>query len=204
LPVHCQNCGGGDSLAVLGVIIAAAAFVVAVFALYIAVREHREFMKQLQARARFDVTIDTDRFDGDVYETESNTTATMVFFVGLSNVGDKAAGETVVNVFTPASIGELLWSTRRGERSPAARGMATGDVLTMPDGEEVGAQMISHAIQRVSMRGRREVWFTVDRVPVPCVLPIAAGVNSDDLPDDQEVAWASRTVQIRQKGAPDG
>jgi hypothetical protein len=109
-----------------------------------------------------------------------------------------------VNVFTPASIGELLWSTRLGERSPAARGMPTGDVLTMPDGEEVGAQMISHTIQRVSMRGRREVWFTVDHVPVPCVLPIAAGVNSDDLPDDEEVAWASRTFHIRQSGALDG
>jgi hypothetical protein len=201
LPVRCLNCGGDShSLAVLSVIIAAAAFVVAVFALVIAAREHKVFMKQLRARARFEVTIGTDRFDGDVYETDANTTVTMTLRVGISNVGDKAAGETVVNVLTPASFGELVWSTRSGQRIPAAeRGMPTGDTLTMPDGEEVGAQMIFHTIQRVSMRGRREVWFMVDAVPVPCVVPVAVGVNSDDLPEDEELVLTSRTFYIRRK-----
>lgn len=203
LPVHCQNCGGGDTLSVVGLIIAGAAFVVALFALYIAAREHREFMKQLRARARFDLTIGMNRFDGDVHETEASTTV-MVFFVGLSNVGDKAASETVLNVHTPASFGQLLWGTQTGESSSERRGIPTGDTLTMPDGEEVGAQMISRTFQRLSLRGRTEFWFMVDGVPVPCVLPIGVVVNSDDLPDDQEFAWATRTFYVRRKGAPDG
>jgi hypothetical protein len=202
LPVRCINCGGSDSLVTWSRIIAIVALVVALGALYNPAREHREFVKQLRARARFELKIDTDRFFGDVYETEAFASVSLVVRVGVSNVGDKAAGETIVNVLTPASPGELSWSTASGQKIGAEPGRPSGDAVTMPGGEEVQAQVVSYVMERVSRRGRREVWFMVENLPVPSDLPVAVVVNSDDLPDDQDVAFAQRTFHVRSKGTP--
>jgi hypothetical protein len=80
----------------VSLIVAILALVVAGAALYITWSEHREFLKQLRARARFELKIDSDRFDGDVYETEAPVSANLVLRVVLSNVGDRAAGQAVV------------------------------------------------------------------------------------------------------------
>lgn len=79
------------------------------------------------------------------------------------------------------------------------KGPRSGDTLEMPDGEEVPAQVISYTIERVSMRGRREVWFMLENLPVPSDLPVAVGVNSDDLPNEQEYVSAQRRFYVRPK-----
>ena len=158
-------------------------------------------MKQLRARARFKLTVDSDRFDGDVYETDADSVS-MTLRVGLDNVGDKAAGHTVLNVLVPASHSFFAWSAQNGTRKPPDQDqpLPTSEVLKTPDGPELAAMWITKTVARVALRAGLVTWFIV-QVPVPCELPVRVVAQSDDLPDDQEQVKCDRTFHIRRKTA---
>jgi hypothetical protein len=203
LPVRCLNCGDSHTLAlialiaaVLGVIIAGAALIVAFRSLGIAKREHTEFMKQLNARARFELSVDLEHGAGGVIELQPSRPE-ITFRVSLRNVGDKAAGQTVMNVFAPASASHLVWSNPKGgQLSAQDDAIATPETLILPDGSEVEARFITKTIPRVALRPGVMTWFTVV-VREPSDLPVRVVAQCDDLPDDQEDARCDRLVQVR-------
>ena len=196
LPVRCLNCGSGDTLATRSLIVAVVALVVAAVALYITLREHREFMKQLGARARFDLAVLLEQgFERGEVSVESGHPE-ITFRVTLDNVGEKAAGETILNVFAPAT-NELVWSTRSGmQLSSPDDAAATPEKLRLPDGTEVEARMIAKAIPRVARRAGHMTWFTVV-VRQPADLHVRVVAQCDDLPDDQENVTADRLLRVR-------
>src|SRR3954451_11998074 len=60
--------------------------------------EHQEFVAQLRRRARFVLTLDVDgaSADGEIVTTSDGPTMGVIVRVGLTNVGERAAGQTTM------------------------------------------------------------------------------------------------------------
>lgn len=195
LLVRCLNCGGSDqSLALIGVIIALIALGVAVAAMVytgkqhaIAQREHVEFMKQLNARARFQLTarVLNAALDGALEIAHGTTTAYARIEIGLTNTGEKSAGPTTIKVLLPGSVRGFRWLTSGGTVY-GEEPVPTSEVLTLPQGGQPSAQYLSCEVPRVSNRTPvlRWIWFSAEDHNMS-EIPIRVTARSDDLDIDE-------------------
>jgi hypothetical protein len=139
--VECSNCGdlGPEFwVTLVALLITVGGLVVAWRALGMTDREHREFMRRLEARARFNVTVATVNADGDgVLRTDGSHVGAARVSIGVKNVGEMAASQTLVNVVFPRGT-RLQWSGAQGEDIGPERYPADteDEVLRAPDGAE--------------------------------------------------------------------
>ena len=223
--VECTNCGSDEwitiaslGLAAIGLILAAVAAVVALKAAKAAddtlivareeaqrsSTEHDEFMRQLQARARFDVTL-TPQWPADENGliTEDATETRVTIAIGISNArGDKAAGTTTINALVPRGIKQLRWSGPRGEENTTASSVTleTSETLTDADGKEFEADYLARQLPRVTRRTAYVVYFTF-YVEIPRrgerTVPVKVLVESDDLPDEEPDVVRELMIRVR-------
>jgi hypothetical protein len=187
--------GIGVGLAAIGVIVALIALVVSLRALNIAreehglsVTEHKEFLRQITARADIVLTAGLLPDMGDTYVLQASAAIIRVQ-IGLQNVGDKAAGETTVEVLLPGGLTGLYWSDRGGTQLPTDSSPAR-ERLPLPQGGEAAAQLLTRKIARVPRGAPEYLWmmFTVASAPAEIVVRIKA--RSDDLATEN-TRWSS-------------
>jgi hypothetical protein len=191
--VICTNCSahGTDWVALIGVIAAVIAAICAFVALAWSRSEHNEFLRRLRARACFVITlqaitsapaVETD--DPLAVSAPTGQPFDQVFEIGLSNVGDSAAGPTVVNVLVPANVAGFGWTTAGGTMASHQRdARETDETLTRGDGE-VPAKWIAYEVSRVSTRTPVLLHFKLTVGAVVQRVPIRVKAQSDELPDD--------------------
>ena len=112
--VVCANCGSETGPAFW---VTVAALVVAAIALFIAFREHRVFMRELGARAKFRLipSVPGASEPGYTIRTDANNVQVRVVF-GLKNDGNKAATATILNVLVGReNVVSLRWCGPNGE-----------------------------------------------------------------------------------------
>jgi hypothetical protein len=155
-------------------------------------REHVEFLKRLQARAR--LRVDLSAVSANLAPDDENPLAIMappgqafqqILQLGVRNEGDGAAGPTTINVLVPANVRGLEWSNSVGVISPDSHpARDTGEQVRRHDGTMVPALWIDKEIRRVSTRTPVLLYFklVVDRNDQR--LPIRIKAQCDELPDD--------------------
>lgn len=226
IKVECTNCGGDEWITYFSLGVAVASVILALVAAYLARKavkvaddtlkvahedagrsrtEHAEFMRQLQARARFDVTL-TPKWpanaDGLIEQNATSTRVTVA--IGISNEqGDKAAGPTTVNALVPEGmVSDLRWSGPQGEEVSGVSRMilTTPEILTDADGSDYEAQYLFHELPRVTRRTARLLHLTF-YVEIPSKgersVPIRVRVESDDLPDDDPEVVRELMIRVR-------
>jgi hypothetical protein len=200
MQVNCSNCGGiGPEFW-----LALGAFIVSLGALWfskvasdaanqdlaMARQEHREFLTQLQARARFKLRIRVPRADDDGVYRVAAASANITAEIGLKNDGTRAATATLLNVMVPRSV-PVRWCGPNGEELPDVAGPAeTGECLMDATGKEQPAHFLSFEIPRVGRRPHYVKFFrlSVSAVPPPgeeLSIPIKVTADADELPDDE-------------------
>ncbi len=191
--VICTNCSahGTDWVALIGVIAAVIAAICAFVALARSRSEHNEFLRRLRARARFVITlqaitsapaVDTD--DPLAVSAPIGQPFDQVFEIGLSNVGDGAAGPTVVNVLVPANVAGFGWTTVGGTMASHQRDVRdTDETLTRGD-SDVPAKWIAYEVSRISTRTPVLLHFKLTVGAVVQRVPIRVKAQCDELPDD--------------------
>lgn len=189
----CTNCSahGTDWVALIGVIVAVVAVICAFVALAWSRSEHNEFLRRLRARARFVITlqaitnapaVDTD--DPLAVSASIGQPFDQVFEIGLSNIGDCAAGPTAVNVLVPANVAGLGWTTAGGTMASHQRdARETDETFTRRDGE-VPAKWIAYEVPRVSTRTPVLLHFKLTVGAFVQSVPIRVKAQCDELPDD--------------------
>jgi hypothetical protein len=222
----CTNCGSDEWITIASLLLAAAGLIFAAVATVVAYKaakaadatlivareeakrsstEHAEFMRQLQARARFDVTL-TPQWPADengLIEQDASTTRVTVA-IGISNErGDKGAGPTTVNALVPEGIVTgLRWSGPQGEEAIGLSKiiLTTPEILIDAEGNEYKAQYLFHELPRVTRRTARLLHLTCD-VEIPRhgerSVPIRVRVESDDLPDEEPEVVCERMIRVR-------
>lgn len=212
--VRCVNCGpatGNDILTGIGLAAAAIGVIVAIVALVVAIRsltaaqdslkiaqtEHQEFMQQLTARARFDLSIRAlDAGADGALEIVGASMANARFAIRLANTGDKASGPTNVEVRVPGSLRNFVW-TDAGGTSYEPRPIASRETLRMPDGRDVTTQLVTTQVPRVSTRTPVVLYIMFLVEPSVTQVPVRIKAGSDDLPDDEGALVHDAIVQIR-------
>jgi hypothetical protein len=114
--VECPDCGGEFPWELL---IALLAVLVAAGALWISAREHREFMRQTRARARFNVGMAVINIDNRLPDDPIVVDATEirpVIRLSVENYGERAAAETLMNVLAPRTLQGFGWCAPDGTR----------------------------------------------------------------------------------------
>jgi len=163
--------------------------------------EHLEFLRQLRARARFEVTLRAEGADESGVITSDATVTYVTVEVGLRNVGEKAAGPTFINLLAPQGIAHFKLMTEAGGEDPQ-QPRPVPETLTA-EGHEVPAQFLSvdRTPRRTSFTRRAFL-----QVPVPdageAVIPVRVKVESDDLPDDEPEVVRDLTLRVRRPPAP--
>jgi hypothetical protein len=181
--VECINCGGTDWVAIASFAVSLIGLVIAVVAAVLAKRaadsadaslvvaqdalaiahdesrrssvEHAEFMRQLQARARFEVTLRAVGADENGVFEASATEMNVRVEIGITNYeGDKAAGATIINVLVPEPTKGFRWSGPRGEELHTVSNVTllTGETLTDADGKTFTSEFLSRELPRVTRR----------------------------------------------------
>lgn len=201
--VECvKGCGGGINP--VGII----ALVVALAALWMAWREHREFLRRVKARARLEVTLrviqpDTARDDG-LIEIGGNA-GTIVVELGVKNTGEKAAGPTIINLLAP-EYAELRWSGPRGEDlgPDAKQRLASGAMYLVSQNTVVPERYLSKEAPRISLRSghvtHASFYVTLGQSQ-ELKVPLRASAQCDELPDDVDEASVILPLRIRQRAA---
>jgi hypothetical protein len=117
--------------------------------------------------------------------------------IGLSNVGDRAAGPTTINVLIPGGVRDFRWASSSGELYGAAATM-TAETL---GGDHRPSQWLSQEIPRVRLRTPELRWvqFQVERGGLADI-PIRVKAQSDDLPEDDGEKVLNFTVEVRGAG----
>jgi hypothetical protein len=162
--------------------------------------EHAEFLRQLQARARFELTVrPTPEPENGVIRVDA-TEVQLRLRILLRNVGDRAASESVINVVAPVGlVGELRWCGPGGEQKRDASPPAdTPETLTDAEGQTWPARYLSMTFPKVT---RRSVYLTFATMSVQVPregersVPIRVTAEADELPDDEPEA--SERLMIR-------
>jgi hypothetical protein len=124
-PVECVNCSDDASI-----ILAAGAFMVGLFALFLAARqyamnarEHAEFNRKLSARSRLTLRLRMPDAEDGVTVLNQHGEVAGLLEVGIANEGDKAAEWATVNALFPDWIHPLYWCDpeKRHPDGPDAR-----------------------------------------------------------------------------------
>jgi hypothetical protein len=205
MKVECTNCGGVGPAFWLTL----GALSIAAIALYFNFRQYREFARRLNARARFRVTLGVvDADDEGIRRTPSNTTTCWTrVSIGIKNVGDLAANQTVINVLLPQYIEEARWCGAKGqERNEKNELVAAGkgDVVIDDKGNEIPAVYIALVIDRIGTKPDHVVYF---QMPIDCsfthepVVPVRVKVQADEIPDEIEEYEESILVRVAREEA---
>ncbi len=183
--------------------------VLAAIGVYFAWRAHQARKQDRDARARFEVTIRTvDADEHGIRWTNADKQMTRIG-VGIKNVGEKAAGPTLINVIVPASLEFARWSGPGGEEMPEGEMTAPTDEL-LPDahgGETVASKFLSMTLDHVGLRPHYEkfVQFPVDLPPresglKQTTVPVRVKVQADELPADVDEHVVDCTVHVVRRG----
>jgi len=175
--------------------------------LYIGVHGYLERRRDRKARARFDVTVRTvDADTNGIRWTDRNTTTQHTRIgIGVKNVGERAAGETLVNVVVPRTLEFARRAGPKGEERP--EGKLTADTTEMlPDAHgnpTVPSKFGSSTWDRVGIRPHYEkfVQFPVDLPPregglSQAIVPVRVRVQADELPDEVEEYVVDHIVRV--------
>jgi hypothetical protein len=180
---ECTNCGGIDWVTI-------GALVIAAVALGISIREHRRFMKQANARARFRLKMRAlpNADEEGVLRTHGSSMWPRVE-IGIKNYGDRAAGPTLINVVAPRHLEYFQWSASDGAdiEDTSIRPVDTDEILVDDDGREWPAKFLALELPRVAMRPDyvKFVHFAID-VPSggKVSIPLRVTIEADEMPDD--------------------
>jgi hypothetical protein len=193
--VRCVNCGGGtDWPTRLALLFGGVGAFAAARSLSIQTGEHRRLRSELAKRADFEITIRpvpaelfTNVTSDSADRLVSASGTVLRFEIGVSNIGQKAATHTTLNVLAPARYAGLKWCGPSGEELDVPRDAPLTDQQLPESSDPNGSRWLSVEIERVAFRTPRLRWvlFGVDlpsdgRVDVP----VRAKAQSDDLPDD--------------------
>lgn len=208
---ECTNCSGNGGTPWLSIAIAAIALVATLIALGMNYFQFREFNRSLKARARFRITLSVaNGVDGVRWTPPNTNTAYVVIGIGIKNVGDKAAGETLINALYPAQIREARWSSPDGgdaEFKGTPLPAEDGDVVIDPtDGTEYQARYLARTISRIGTKPHTLVHmkFPVDnmRMNDEVRVPIRVKVQADEIPDDVVEYEETMTVLVKHGEPP--
>jgi hypothetical protein len=196
--VSCTNCGGDTGPAFWVTVLA---LIVAAVALFIAFREHRAFMREVGARARFRLipSVVGSSEPGYTMRTDETNVEVRVVF-GLKNDGNKAATATVLNALVGReSVVSLRWCGPNGEDLDSAPQADTTREDFEANGNEVPAWWLPLDVPRVAKRPYYMKYFTF-LVAVPTAgevtVPVRLKAQADELPDDQDEAVKTLTVRV--------
>jgi hypothetical protein len=128
--------------------------------------------------------------------------------IGVRNDGERAAGETLVNVIVPRDL-PARWSQAGGEEIPGGdQAAGTHELLPDAKGEmTVESKYLSSTWPRVGLRSDYEkyVQFPVG-LPSPesafqqTTVPIRVTVQADEIPDDIKEYVVRHVVRVARRG----
>ena len=180
-------------------------------AVYVSLQGHRERTRERKVRARFDVTVRTvDADENGIRWTDADTQHTRIG-IGVKNVGEKAAGQTLLNVVIPRSLPFARWAGPSGEEMPDGTRMAdTPELLPDETGNEtIPSKFLASTFDRIGLRPHYEK-FVQFPVELPSresglsqtTVPVRVRVQADELPDDIDEHVVDYTVHVvrRQPG----
>jgi hypothetical protein len=186
--IECRNCGDGGGLAVWA---SFAAVAVASGALWISAREHKAYMRQLRARARFSIELRVDNYDHDATTGMEDEAGTIrpVFRLKIDNYGERASAATLINVLVPREYASTLrWSGPKGGELPTRTPFDSDELVTLPDGAQVATTTLSGVIPRITRSGGQIEFFCFTvRLPDTgdqIAIPIRVLAHADEIPDD--------------------
>lgn len=185
--------------------IALIALLLSAIGAYIAVHNFLERRRDRRARARFEITIRTvDADENGIRWTDADTQITRIG-IGIKNVGDLAAGQTLINVIVPRDLDFARWAGPGGEEKPDGKLTAdTPELLPDAHGEEaVLSKYLSTTLEQVARRPHYEkfVQFPVELPPrdsglKQTTVPIRVRVQADELPDEIDEYVVDYTVHV--------
>jgi hypothetical protein len=200
--VHCTNCGGSNTLTVVGIVIGFLALGVSLTTLSVLLRPRGLIMKRLGARAKFKLTAQVENgTEPDLMETD----ATSVFVrvrIGLENVGDKEAANTTLRVLAPRTQDYFRWTDQLGREQP--EDYATSDETLDVEGQgPQPTKYVTEEIPIVKLRTPAVRWVSfIAGIPPEgeARTPLRIKAQSDDLPDDTFEEVLDFEVRVRKPG----
>ena len=133
-------------------------------------------------------------------------TITVRVEIGLKNVGERAAQETVLNVIVPRVFRNFRWSGSRGEVLPEVRPPSIPRRSTDAEGVVHVSHYLDKTIARVTRR-THYVTFVVLNVNVPRSgvksVPVRVTAEADELPDDDPEESELLMVRVTRRTATD-
>lgn len=187
--IECTNCGdGGNDLQFW---ITVGALAIAFLALMMNYVQFREFLRRSRARARFQLTLQAPSADGDGVIRSEGSHLSLRVEIGIKNVGNLAAGETVVNVLVPRWLDVVGWCGPNGEELKPGRDSLAGtsERLEGFDGTEQEAKYLTTTLPRIGTKpGHVLNVMSFADIPSEGRLEIAVRVKvqADEIPDDVE------------------
>jgi hypothetical protein len=169
--------------------------------------EHVEFLRQLGAKARFELTLrilqPEPEDDGVIRAVGS---VRVLVEIGVKNVGQRAAGETLIQVIAPRNIANFRWSGPKGEQRPdllAGAALETPEELTDDNGTVHLGQYLDRGLERVTRRTYYVAFFVLDVETPPTgvrSVPVRVTAEADELPDDEPEASARWMIRLARPG----
>lgn len=196
--VVCTNCGSETGPAFW---VTVAALGVAAIALFVAFREHRVFMRELGARAKFRLipSVPGSSEPGYTISTDADAVQVRVVF-GLKNDGNKAATATILNALVGReNVVSLRWCGPNGEDLDSVPQSGETREDFDGDGDEIPAWWLPLDVPRVAKRPYYVKYFAF-LVAVPtegeATVPVRLKAQADELPDDVDETVQTLKVRI--------
>jgi hypothetical protein len=202
---ECTNCGGPT----WQFLIAIAALAIAGCSLYVSLRQHGVFMRELRARAKFQLTATTVHASHDGLLRSDASLINPIVEIGLKNTGDRVARTTVINVLVPRGIGYFTRCGSDGGDLPGGASQVhtgTDETLTAADGTEVPAQWIAWDYPRISLKTAIVMYVRfVCGIPEEGseqVTPMRIKAQADELPDGHDEEIIEHQVRVARLTPP--
>jgi hypothetical protein len=163
--------------------------------------EHSEFLRQLRARARFRLTLRIlEPEPGQDGVIRALGSVRVLAEVGLKNIGERAAGETLLQVIAPRNVANFRWSGPKGEARPdLLAALETPEELTDDNGKVHLGQYLDRGIERVTRRTYYVAFFAFDVETPPTgvrSVPVRVTAEADELPDDEPEASERGMIRV--------
>jgi hypothetical protein len=183
---ECTNCGQLDPLAVIALAVALFSLFVAVASFRMQRREHRTFLRRLEAEPQFEFfprTLPVAGSDGVIRLPNQNESFRLD--LGLRNVGDAPATHVLLNLLLPRSV-PFWWCSYDQARLPQRHDANPDSTETLNDGErDVLIHWRDRREDRLA-RHRHYSFYVQLHVDLPAdgsvlSVPLQFKVTSDDL-----------------------